>query len=410
MIRMSTRPISRRTMALYSAASIGSGVFNAFNNFVLPLLLQGAPGWAVNLLSNTRSIEGTVVQPTIGAWSDRIWTHLGRRRPFMAVAIPLSALFIVLTPLAPNLGFTALCVFFFSLLYNIASDPYNALQADIAPERQRPLLNAICNVVTLVSQAGLLLALVGQEHIPAPIYPLVALVILVMFGITVTGVPEARDQVQIEPRTPIAEYVQSLRRHRAAARYLLALALYNIGVNTILVNLTRYATKVLLVSDGDALKLALVLVLLTGLFVVPSAKLAERVGMKPVLAGGLVLIAVAAALALPVQTPLQVLPILVVAGIGNGAYNALSWPMLTTLVPSQRAGVFAGLKSAAESISAFLSSFLAALLVAEWGYRSIFFVLLLSVAAALVALLTVRSGENHAQSGPEVGARTATAV
>ncbi len=407
---MNPRPVSRRTMAFYSAASIGSGVFNAFNNFVLPLLLKGAPGLIVNLLSNTRSIEGTVVQPTIGAWSDRIWTRLGRRRPFMAVAIPLSAVFIVLTPMAPNLGFTALCVFLFSLLYNIASDPYNALQADIAPVRQRPLLNAISNVVTLVSQAGLLLALADQKHIPTPIYPIVAIVILGMFALTVVGVSEDRQQVQLEPRTPFAAYVQSLRTHHAAARYLLALALYNIGVNTILVNLTRYATKVLHVSDGDALKLALVLVLLTGLFVVPSAKLAEKVGMKPVLVGGLFLIAVASALALPVQTALQVLPLLVVAGIGNGAYNALSWPLLTTLIPSQRTGVFAGLKSAAESISAFFSSFLAAGMVALWGYRSIFFVLLLSVAAALVALLTVKAEENDAPATSESGIQPAGAI
>ncbi len=395
---MSTQPVSRRTMAFYSAASIGSGVFNAFNNFVLPLLLKGAPPLVVNLLSNTRSIEGTVVQPTIGAWSDRIWTRLGRRRPFMAVAIPLSAVFIVLTPLAPNLAFTALCVFLFSLLYNIASDPYNALQADIAPARQRPLLNAIANVVTLVSQAGLLLALAGRKHIPTPIYPMVAAVILITFAFTVVGVSEQRSRIQLEPRTPLAEYLQSLRTHRAAARYLLALALYNIGVNTILVNLTRYATNVLNVSDGTAFQLALVLVLLTGLFVVPSAKLAEKVGMKPVLACGLLLIAVAAALALPVRTALQVLPLLVVAGIGNGAYNALSWPLLTTLIPSQRTGVFAGLKSAAESISAFFSSFLAALMVAQWGYRSIFLVLLLSTAAALAVLLTLDSGVDLAQA------------
>jgi AAHS family 4-hydroxybenzoate transporter-like MFS transporter len=167
---------------------------------------------------------------------------------------------------------------------------------------------------------------------------------------------------------------------------------------------------VLHVSDGDALELALVLVLLTGLFVVPAAKLAEKTGMKPVLAGGLILIAVAAALALPAQTALQVLPILVVAGIGNGAYNALSWPMLTTLVPSQRTGVFAGLKSAAESISAFFSSFLAAIMVAEWGYRSIFFVLLLSVAAALFVLLTVRAGEDGEQARSNQSARSASAI
>jgi Na+/melibiose symporter-like transporter len=383
---MDPPPLSARQMAVYCVASIGSGIFNAFNNFVLPLLLHGAPPLAINLLSNTRSIEGTLVQPVVGAWSDRIWTPLGRRRPFMLVAIPLSALCMAMTPLAPNLAVTAALIVLFSLFYNVASDPYNALQADIAPVEQRPLLNGLANVVTLVSQAGLLLALSGTQHLPPFIYPLVAASILATFLVTIIGVREKREHAYLEPHRPLRDYVSALRRHRAAMRYLLALGLYNIGVNTILVNLTRYATHVLRVSDGDALKLSLVLVLLTGLFILPAARLAGLVGMKRVLVGGLALIAVAAALALLAQTVIQIIPLLVVAGVGNGCYNALSWPLLTTLIPQQRVGVFAGLKSAAESISAFFASFLAAGMVYLWGYRSIFLVLLVSVGATLVVL------------------------
>jgi len=87
--------ISLRTMLVYSAGSIGSGAFFAFNNFILPLALKGlgAPDLVLGLLSNTRSIEGVVIQPTVGALSDRIWTRFGRRRPFIAGGILLSALF-----------------------------------------------------------------------------------------------------------------------------------------------------------------------------------------------------------------------------------------------------------------------------------------------------------------------------
>jgi len=381
--------LSPRAIGLYSVASVGSGVFNAFNNAVMPLLLNGAPSLVVNLLSNTRSIEGTVVQPVVGAWSDRIWTPLGRRRPFMLSAIPLCALFMALTPLAPNLAVTSVCIFLFSLLYNIASDPYNALQADIAPPAQRPTLNAVANVVTLVAQAGLLLALAGQKHVPPILYSLVGVAVLVTFLVTILSTPERRDLVHLEPHHRLRDYVAALRGQRRAFRYLLALFLYNIGVNTILVNLTRFATHVLHVSDGDALKLFMILVLLTGLFVVPAARLASRFGMTQTLAAGLVLIALAACLALIVQSAAQVIPVLVIAGIGNAAYNALSWPLLTTLIPQQRVGVFAGLKSAAESMSAFFSSFVAAGMVAIWGYRSIFLILLVSVAVSLSVLRTV---------------------
>src|SRR3989442_10980732 len=114
-----TRRLSARTIGFYSVASIGSGFFYVFNNAVLPLLIPGKNVLLINLLSNTRSIEGAVIQPVVGAWSDRIWTRLGRRRPFMLIAIPLSALFMAITPLAPsaNLALIVVCIVLFSLLF-----------------------------------------------------------------------------------------------------------------------------------------------------------------------------------------------------------------------------------------------------------------------------------------------------
>ena len=97
------RRLSPRGMALYSVAAIGGGFFYIFNNAVLPLLIPSSNVLLVNLMSNTRSIEGAVIQPVVGAWSDRLWTRLGRRRPFMLSAMPLCALVMALTPLAPNL-------------------------------------------------------------------------------------------------------------------------------------------------------------------------------------------------------------------------------------------------------------------------------------------------------------------
>ena len=65
--------LSLATKLLYSAGSVGTGAFYSFNNFVLPPILKsfGAPDLLIGLLSSTRSIEGAVIQPTIGALSDR---------------------------------------------------------------------------------------------------------------------------------------------------------------------------------------------------------------------------------------------------------------------------------------------------------------------------------------------------
>src|SRR5229473_722157 len=87
------RDLPLATKLYYSAGSIGTGAFYAFDNFVLPPILKafGAPDLLIGLLSSTRSIEGALIQPTIGALSDRVWTRFGRRRLFILIGVPLSA-------------------------------------------------------------------------------------------------------------------------------------------------------------------------------------------------------------------------------------------------------------------------------------------------------------------------------
>src|SRR5438552_10652820 len=100
------------TKLFYSAGSIGTGVFYAFNNFVLPPVLKsfGAPDLLIGLLASTRSIEGAVIQPSIGVLSDRIWTPFGRRRVFILIGIPLSATFFVAGAFSSNLTGLAIVI------------------------------------------------------------------------------------------------------------------------------------------------------------------------------------------------------------------------------------------------------------------------------------------------------------
>src|SRR3979411_2978432 len=155
--------LSLATKLLYSAGSIGTGAFYAFNNFVLPPILKsfGASDLLIGLLSSTRSIEGAVIQPTVGVLSDRVWTRFGRRRPFMLIGIPLSAAFFVAGAFVNSLWALAVVIFLFSIFFNIAVDPYTALLADIAPLEQRGWLSGLATGVQLVSSVAFLVVIVA---------------------------------------------------------------------------------------------------------------------------------------------------------------------------------------------------------------------------------------------------------
>src|SRR5256886_11456411 len=177
--------LDRKKTALYSAGSIGAGAFYAFNNFVLPPILKGAgaPDLLTGLLSSTRSIEGVVIQPTVGAVSDRIWTpHLGRRRIFIAIGIPLSAFFFVIAGFFTHtlLGL-AIAIFLFSIFFNAAVDPYAALLADIAPVHQRGLLSGVSTAVQLLAQVAFLVVVsraAASGEVPLWTYALVGVVMV----------------------------------------------------------------------------------------------------------------------------------------------------------------------------------------------------------------------------------------
>jgi len=69
----------------------------------------------------------------IGPWSDTFHTPLGRRRPFMAVAVGPMCFCLALMAFMPNLWTTALLVFAFFFAYYVYEPPYRGLYPDLLP-------------------------------------------------------------------------------------------------------------------------------------------------------------------------------------------------------------------------------------------------------------------------------------
>lgn len=89
-----------RQKRFYTLGSVGNGVFGGFNNAVIPIWLQNftSSSHLTTYLSNTSTIEGVLLQPIIGRWSNRTTSRLGGRKPFILAGIPFTVLFLLLTP------------------------------------------------------------------------------------------------------------------------------------------------------------------------------------------------------------------------------------------------------------------------------------------------------------------------
>lgn len=383
----------RGTAFWYSVASFGYGTFYALNNASLTLFLQNmhASNVLIGLMGSSHSIEGAVIQPVVGAFSDRLRTRIGRRRPFMIGFIPLSALFLLLTPAASHLPLgirlpaVVLAIFLFTVLFNIAQDPYQALLPDVFPEEQRGRVTGIWTFFGVTGQAMLVL-------LPMPLeakFGLVAVLILLTTALTCWRVrepllpPEPKKQSHFAELAGAASGLGTLRQARCC---LLGLFFSGVGIGAVLPFLTVFVKKITGCSDHQAEQMFLVLMAATALGVLPSGWLTDRIGPKRVLMSGLGVIGFAALNGLWVRTLPQVACVLFVAGLGNAMQSASTYPLLCRLVPREEVGFYTGLSSTALSIATPMTAVVTGLLVDRGGYRWIFGVCGISMALALLVL------------------------
>ena len=89
-------------------------------------------------------LMGLIVQPFVGAASDRTWNRMGRRTPFILIGAIAAALGMFLMPNAPLfVAFIAPMIFGVLMLaimdasFNVCFQPFRALVSDMVPAQQR---------------------------------------------------------------------------------------------------------------------------------------------------------------------------------------------------------------------------------------------------------------------------------
>ncbi len=425
------KPLSRTRTLAYSFGNFAAGLYYAFNNFTLPLYLSLFTSNAILIgwLSSTRSFEQSVVQPLVGAQSDRTWTRLGRRAPFFLIAMPLSALLLVVNGLLPHgpsfLPIVVITVFLFSFLFNIGIDPYTALLADVTPSEQRGTVNGVKEIFGFVGQVAILIAAaVLFEARSDWIFFFVAAFLVLGFDVVALGVRETRGQIHAEgkiARPSIAGWsryvVDQWNGQREAVKLLGVKLLYQFGINAAVPFLTLFVVREIglngwpemlaafpilrpvgeVVKDAQGLSqiMGAVLLLSTALFVLPCGLLGDRLGKKKVFAFGLLVMGIVGLLAAFATTIPQLFIYLILLGFGNAAQTVLFFPYLSDLVPANRIGEFQGLSATAETGGVFLSILLAGELINlnlfGLKYRLIFIITGIFLLLGFFAVLFVKA-------------------
>ena len=97
----------------------------------------GASDAEIPLLWLAAPLTGFIIQPIIGAMSDRTWGPLGRRRPYFLVGAILSSLALIAMPNCSALWMAAGLLWILDASINVSMEPFRAYVADKLPEDQR---------------------------------------------------------------------------------------------------------------------------------------------------------------------------------------------------------------------------------------------------------------------------------
>ena len=123
-------------------------------------------------------LMGIIVQPLVGAASDRTWNRLGRRLPYLVLGAAIAVVVMCLLPNAGSFGLTvggAMIFGFIALMFldtsiNMAMQSFKMLVGDQVNERQKGLANSIqsflCNAGSLVGYlAPITLTAIGVSNL-----------------------------------------------------------------------------------------------------------------------------------------------------------------------------------------------------------------------------------------------------
>jgi len=161
----------------FLGVQIGYSLQNGNTSRILEAL--GADVHSIGYFWLAAPLAGLVVQPIIGLSSDKTWTKLGRRIPFIFFGAIVSAMAMFFMPnaeyftfLLPPLVFGAVMLLLMDTSFNVTMQPFRALVGDMVNDDQRnlgySLQSALINFGAVFgSLLPWILVKIGMSNVPA---------------------------------------------------------------------------------------------------------------------------------------------------------------------------------------------------------------------------------------------------
>lgn len=399
--------LSAGTIARYATGSVGTGGFATLPGLVLTYYLTdslGVAALAAGAVITTAKVWDVVIDPVIGALTDRDLARHGTRRRLMLIgACSIAALFALTFAVPPTLGAVvgAIWVLIAFLLtataFSLFQVPYIALPAELTAaydERTRLLTWRVVVLtfsILLFGAGGP--ALRGVTDDPTTGYLIMGAVSGVVIAIgmlvattvarrPVTGAPLATPAAVGSERVPLREHyaagIRALRRSAPFRALLSTFVLQALATGLMLAGAQYVATWVM--DSEDAVQLLFIALIAPALFAAPGwGWVSRRLGKERsfAIASSIFALAALSIVGALWQAGDWIYAPVAVAGIAYAGMQSLPMAMLPDVISHDeltsgpgRAGAFSGVWTAGETIGFALGATTLTVILAVTGYVS----------------------------------------
>jgi maltose/moltooligosaccharide transporter len=401
-----------------------SVIWATYNAFV-PIFLEqkfGLEPALIGFFMTLDNIAALLIQPPVGAWSDRLRSPIGRRMPFILIGAPIGAIVFGLIPLAGVLPLFVACTTTLLLSMAFWRTPVVALMPDITPSDKRSQANGIIN---LMGGLGSIIAFLGGSALYKmnPAYPFwlgsALVIVAALLVLILIREPKVYAATTEERPSLIASLKTVLSDpDRSALRILLAIFFWFVAYNAVEAFFTLYAKNHLMLTEADGTRLLGQLSLFFVLFSLPSGILGSRIGRRVTISMGIVLmtlcmLAMYFASVGTLTTVLTTLPvlgqvpvvgvILMIAGVAWACININSLPMVVDMTTFSRLGTYTGLYYMFSTLAAIAGPNINGWVIQLSGkdYSTTMVAAPFFMLMAFIMMLGVRRGEAVKQPLPE---------
>ncbi|ASV29491.1 MFS transporter [Maribacter cobaltidurans] len=341
-------------------------------------LYLGAPEDMLPILNIAGPVTGLVIQPIIGAMSDKTWSpRWGRRKPYFLIGALIGSICLFMFPSSPVLWFAVGLLWILDVGNNMAMEPYRAFVGDKLPEKQFSLGY---QMQSLFVGAGILLAngsivlfqyLFGDESvevagsIPTWLYysfyigGILSITTILWSVLRTPEIPPTEAELEeineakrkplgtriAKPFTEIKEAIKNMPPFlwKLGAVYLFqwyALFVYWQYITPLFMNTLGYSTSE---AASQSAQMSLTYNIVTMVVALGLVPLTLSFGGKKVYAISLVGTAIALFTIPFIEDPLLVLAPMVLFGVGWAAMMGIPYTMVSKVVPQERRGVYMGI-------------------------------------------------------------------